>query len=205
MPSPPLLPRVSSPMTHRLQLATEPASTLSTGPARAADDLLPLVYEKLRALAARYLSNERRDHTLQPTALVHEAYVRLTQLDRMDWRGKAHFFAMAARTLRRVLVDHARGHRADKRGAGIALQRLEGMAELECESATDVLELEVALERLTQVSPLQAKLVELRFFGGLSMRETSVVLEVGLDRVKSEWRFARAWLLRELRRDRDDR
>jgi len=163
------------------------------------DRLLPILYDELRRLAQSYLSAERSGHTLQPTALVHEAYLRLVELDRLDWRGRAHFLGLAARVMRQVLVDHARRHRAAKRGGGrrVTLEDAKWVPE---PRPTDVLELEEALRELGEIDPQKSRIVELRFFGGLSVEETAEVLGVSPRTVKRGWRAARTWLSRELSR-----
>jgi RNA polymerase sigma factor (TIGR02999 family) len=169
--------------------------------------LMAEVYDELRALAADYLKRERPGHTLQPTALVHEAYLRLAGLDRLKWRGPEHFQAAAAGTIRRVLVDHARGRNASKRGGGgaggggggrrrITLGALEGLPPA---STLDLLALDEALEKLAALDARKARVVELRFFGGLTIDDTALALGVGTTTVEDDWAFARSWLRRELR------
>jgi RNA polymerase sigma factor (TIGR02999 family) len=162
--------------------------------------LLPLIYEDLRALAARHLRAEKAQHTLQATALVHEAWLRLIECERMDWKGKTHFFAMAATMLRRVLVDHARSRAARKRGGGAERITLSEVDAPPSVDRLDVLALDEALEELARTSPRQTRVVELRFFAGLSVEETAFALGVSQDTVHADWRFARAWLNRELAR-----
>jgi RNA polymerase sigma factor (TIGR02999 family) len=178
--------------------ATEALVAHSNGDAKAAEDLLPLVYDRLRALAARYMRGERRDHTLQPTALVHEAYVRLVDRTRVDWQGKTHFFAVAATQMRRVLAEHARSKRADKRGGGARKVTLDDPHAATTGGFVDVLALDEALGKLSRISPRQSRVVELRFLAGLSIEETAHVLDVSIGTVKGDWRVARAWLAREL-------
>jgi RNA polymerase sigma factor (TIGR02999 family) len=175
----------------------------SNGEEAAKSHLLEVVYGELRRLARARLRRERADHTLSPTALVHEAYVRLIDQQRVQWQGRAHFFAVAARIMRRILIDHARAHRAAKRGADIRIPaaRAEGVA---LPRDLDVLALDEALDRLAALDRRQSELVELRFFGGLNVEETAEVLAVSPVTVKRDWALARAWLYRELR-DRDDR
>lgn len=171
------------------------------GDPAAASQLLPLIYDDLRALAAQHLKGERVAHTLQPTALVHEAWLRLIDCERIDWQGKTHFFAMAATMLRRVLVDHARTTKAKKRGGGagrVSLSEVDAATE---EDRIDVLALDEALESLARENARQARVVELRYFAGLGLEETAAALGVSIDTVKSDWRFARAWLNRALTRD----
>lgn len=160
--------------------------------------LLPLVYDKLRKLAAGYMRRERRDHTLQPTALVHEAYLRLIDTSRVDLQGETHFVALAATQMRRVLADHARAHRARKRGGGARKVTLKSDLAIDVEGHVDALGLDEALDRLAQSSPRQSRVVELRFFGGLSVEETARILDVSPSTVKGDWRVAKAWLAREL-------
>jgi RNA polymerase sigma factor (TIGR02999 family) len=172
----------------------------SEGDSNAASRLLPLVYDQLRALAARYMQTERRDHTLQPTALVHEAYLRLIDASRVDWQGKSHFFAIAATQMRRVLAEHARAHNAAKRGGGARKITLHDEAAISPTGVIDMLALDEAMDRLTRESPRQCRVVELRFFGGLSVEETAHILDVSKSTVKGDWRVAKAWLARELER-----
>jgi RNA polymerase sigma factor (TIGR02999 family) len=170
----------------------------SRGEKAALDRLIPLVYGELRAQARRQLSRERRNHTLQPTALVHEAFVRLAGHDRARWQNRQQFFAVAARAMRRVLVDHARGRAAIKRGEGKTLLALDDVPEPAREAGVDVLELDRALERLAEIDPRQAQVVELRYFGGLTAEETAAALDVSLATVNRDWAMARAWLFRRL-------
>jgi RNA polymerase sigma factor (TIGR02999 family) len=168
----------------------------SRGDREAFDALVPLVYEELRGLAEVYLQNERPGHTLQPTALVHEAYVRLSATNAMRLENRAHFFGAAARAMRRVLVDHARRRSAGKRGG--AHQPSLTVEEAAFEVPFDVLALNDALERLASVAPEKAQVVELRYFGGLSVDEVGHVLGLSATSVKRHWAFGRAWLLRAL-------
>ncbi|HEX7330045.1 MAG TPA: ECF-type sigma factor [Pyrinomonadaceae bacterium] len=163
------------------------------------EDLIVRVYDQLRRLAAAYLRRERTDHTLQPTALVHEAYIRLAAQENVDWRNQEHFVGVAAAMMRRVLVDHARGHKCDKRWAGLKqpLAEADGCAEDEAE---DLVALDEALRRLAGKHPQKSRVVELRFFGGLSIQETAQILEVSDSTVERDWKFARAWLAREINR-----
>jgi RNA polymerase sigma factor (TIGR02999 family) len=171
------------------------------GDRTALERLIPVVSDELRDLAAHYIRRERSDHTLQPTTLVHEAYMRLAghvEQHGADWRDRAHFFGIAARVMRQVLVDYARAHQAAKRGAGQAHVTLtEDVQTVEGETV-DLLALEGALTRLSALDPDQARLVELRFFAGLTVEETAEVLGRSPTSVKREWRAARAWLHREL-------
>ncbi len=170
----------------------------SAGDSRAADELLPRVYGQLRALAGELMLRERSDHTLEPTALVHEAYLKLVDQSRARWEDRAHFFSVAAQALRRVLVDHARGRMRAKRGGGRArLQVDEGLIAA-YEQSVDLLALHEALGRLADEDEQRARVVELRFFGGLTIEEVAAVLGVSVRTVERQWRYARAWLYREL-------
>ncbi|GJM23278.1 MAG: extracytoplasmic sigma factor ECF [Planctomycetota bacterium] len=173
---------------------TQLLSASSAGDAQAAEELLPLVYDELRALAARRLRTERVDHTLEPTALVHEAYVRLVDADRAGFNDRQHFFATAARTIRRVLIDHARARGAERRGGGA--QRCTLTAGLLGDDPEDLnlIDLDAALTRLESASPRHAQVVQLRWFAGFDVRETADVLGVSPATVKNDWRAARACL-----------
>lgn len=171
------------------------------GDQQAMEQLVPLVYDELRRLAAEYMRRERTGHTLQPTALVHEAYLRLMEQRNPSWRNRAHFFGAAAGIMRRILVDHARGRAAAKRGAGAVTLSLEEAAEAGGPSEkrdVDMVALDQALDRLGELDAQQSRIVELRFFGGLSVREAAEVLHLSPATVKREWTVARAWLFREL-------
>ena len=168
------------------------------GDPKAVSRLLPLVYDKLRALAAGYMRAERSDHTFQPTDLVHEAYVKLIDGERISWQGKTHFFAVAATQMRRILTEHARARQARKRGGGARKVKLDDTMAVTQVGVVDMLALDEALDRLAHESPRQVRVVELRFFGGLSVEETARFLEVSRSTVKGDWRVARAWLAREL-------
>jgi RNA polymerase sigma factor (TIGR02999 family) len=165
----------------------------------AREALIPLVYDELRRLARRYLRRERRDHTLQSAALVNEAYLRLIRQEHPQWQNRAHFFGVAAQLMRHILVDHARNRAAAKRGAGAPRLTLDPDVALPQERDVDLIALDDALNQLAALDPQQSRLVELRFFGGLSIEETSVVLGVSPATVKREWATARAWLKREMR------
>ena len=177
---------------------TQVLEQLAEGDKRAADKLLPLVYDEFRALARHYLAQERANHTLQPTALVHEAYMKLVDQTRVDWQGKSHFFAVAAQAMRRILVDHARSRQRDKRGGGRARVVLDEAVALSPQKDEDVLALDEALEKLSGLDPRQAKVVDLRFFGGMNVEEVAQALGVSKRTVEGDWTFARAWLSREL-------
>jgi RNA polymerase sigma factor (TIGR02999 family) len=170
----------------------------SDGEATALERLTPLVEPELRRLARLYMGRERRDHTLQPTALVNEAFLRLTDARRIRWQDRAHFFGISARLMRRVLVDHARSRGYRKRGGDADRVTLdEGLV---ASSARDVnvVDLDRALEALSKVDERKSRVIELRFFGGLSVEETAEVLHVSNDTIKRDWRLAKLWLLREL-------
>lgn len=169
----------------------------SGGNASALDRLMPAVYGELHRVAGRYLRRERRDHTLQPTALVNEAYLRLIDQRRIQWQNRAQFFGIAAQLMRRVLVDHARRRTAAKRGGG-RTQQLDSSIALTSARDVTVIALDEALTRLSGLDPIQGRVVEMRSFGGLTIDETAEVLGVSTDTVKREWRLARAWLYREL-------
>lgn len=170
------------------------------GSADAGEELLAAVYAELHSQAARAMRREAVDHTLQPTALVHEAYLRLIDQRRVQWKNRAQFFGVAAQLMRRILVDHARGRDAAKRGGGVATITLEDAdaAAEQANDVVDVLALHDAIEKLAALDPDQARVVELRYFGGMSIEETAEVLEISPATVKREWAVARAWLKREL-------
>jgi RNA polymerase sigma factor (TIGR02999 family) len=172
-----------------------------TGQHDALDDLLSLVYRELKALARTQLKRERSGHTLQPTALVHEAFLRLVDQRRVDWRDRGHFYAIAAQAMRRVLVDHARRRLAQKRGAGPDLVALGPGLDVSVPEPVRLLALDDALCALAALDPRQAGIVELRYFGGLSVEDIASALGVSAATVKREWASARLWLQRELRRD----
>lgn len=169
------------------------------GDQSALDELTPLVYNELRNVADAYLRRERPDHTLQATALVNEAYLRLIGQKHGRWQGRKHFFGIAARLMRQVLVEHARKHKAEKRGGGRVAVTLEQFAEVSSTPDVDILAVHEALERLAVFDAQQAEVVELRFFGGLSIDETAEILGVGHATVEREWTMARAWLRNELK------
>jgi RNA polymerase sigma factor (TIGR02999 family) len=164
----------------------------------ARDRLVPIVYEELRRLAHHYMRAERAGHTLQTTAIVNEVYLRLAGIDGLQWRDRAHFFAMAATLMRRVLVDHARQRARGKRGAGVSVTSLDENA-VAAQPAVDVVALNDALERLAAVDPQQSRVVELRFFAGLSVEETAEALGISPATVKRDWATAKLWLYSELR------
>ncbi len=178
-------------VTRLLQAATQ-------GDSAASAELIDVVYRDLRRQAQRLMRNERTNHTLQPTALVHEAFMHLIRQDRIDWQGRSHFFAVAATLMRRILVDHARRRTAARRGGGGPRVSLEEGLGLTIESDTDVLALHDALETLATLDDRQAQVVVMRFFGGLTVPEVAAVLGVSRRTVDGDWAMARAWLKREL-------
>ena len=170
----------------------------SRGRQEARDELLGLVYEPLRAIASRHLHREREGHTLQPTALVNELYLRLVGQRSVAWNDRAHFFAVAAQVMRRILVDHARRKKSDKRGGDMIPVTIGAALDLAAAETFDVVALDVALENLEKIFPQQARVVELRFYAGLTIDETAAVLGVSPATISREWTMARAWLRREL-------
>ena len=171
------------------------------GDAGAPARLMPLVYEELRRRAADCLRRERRDHTLQPTALVHEAYVKLVGQNRAQWKDRAHFCSVAAQLMRRILVKYAEAHNADKRGGQLKKIYLDETRELAQERAPDLLSLDDALKSLAVSHPRESEIVELKFFGGLNAKEIGELLNVSTKTVLRDWQFAKAWLSRQLARE----
>ncbi len=173
----------------------------SEGQEAARGRLMDVVYNELRQVARRHLQNERADHSLSPTALVHETYLKLIDLQRVQWQNRTHFFAMSARLMRRILVDHARSRDAAKRGGGqtLVVDGIDTVAAGFTPMNVDVLALDLALEKLADVDERQSRLVELRFFAGLTVEETAEILGIAPITVKRDWAHARAWLYRELR------
>ncbi len=169
-----------------------------SGDPAALDEVMPLIYEELKRLAVSYMEKERREHTLQATALVHEAFLRLTGHDRIDWNSRAHFLAIAATVMRRILIDHARQRGAVKRGGAWNAVGLDQALDLAVDDAPWLVALDEALESLGNLDSQQARLVELRYFGGLSFDETAEALGVSVRTVKRRWRIARMWLYRYL-------
>ena len=169
------------------------------GDRRALDDLLPLVYDELHRLAAHYMRGERPSHTLQTSALVNEVYLRLVDNQDISWQNRAHFFAIAAQVMRRILVDHARRRDNQKRGGGLAQKaQLNEATLVSDERAAEIVALDEALKSLAAIDPRKSQLVELRFFGGMSIQETAQVLQVSPGTVMRDWTLAKAWLLREI-------
>lgn len=168
------------------------------GDEHALQRLIPVVYPELRRIAQRYMSRERSGHTLQTTALVHEAYLRLVDLQEVNWQDRSHFFAICARLMRRILIDLARSKRYQKRGAGTTCICLEEGRAMNPQPPADIVALDEALKALAALDPRKEQVVELRFFGGLSVKETAHVMRVSNETVMRDWRLAKTWLWREL-------
>lgn len=175
-------------------------SQLTQGDQAAAESLMPLVYDELKRLARSYMRRERQDHTLQTTALVHEAYLKLVRQQATNWQGRSHFFGIAAQLMRRILIDHARGHLREKRGGAQVILPLNEALVFSPEHSEDLLKLDEALDRLSKLDPRQGQIVGLRFFRGLSVEETAEYLKISPKTVKRDWAVAKAWLHGELRR-----
>jgi RNA polymerase sigma factor (TIGR02999 family) len=171
----------------------------SGGKRESADKLLSLVYDELRRIARQYLRKERADHTLQPTALVHEAYMKLIDISDVSWQDRAHFFAVASNVMRHILVDHARARAAEKRGGERERIALEDAVNLSDKADVDLLALDEAMRQLAEFDAQQSKIVELRFFGGLTIEETAHVIGISPATVKREWTMAKAWLFRRMK------
>ncbi len=171
---------------------------LKQGNRRAEDRLIPLVYKELRRIAANHLRREDSDHTLQPTALVHEAYLRLTRMQEIDWQSRSHFFAVSATLMRRILVDHARAQQARKRGDGLDAVSFNDAIFFSPERPADVIALDEALEELALIAPRPAHIVEMRFFAGMTEEEIGNVHDITARTVKRDWRFAKNWLYNRL-------
>ena len=181
-----------------LAQVTQVLRRISGGDQSAAQKLMPLVYDEFRHIAARYLRSEKAGHTLQPTDLVHEAYLKLVDQTRVDWQGRTHFFAVGAMAMRRILVTHAKHRGRQKRGGGRERIALSEELAISGEREEDVLALDAALNHLAELEPRHSKVVELRFFGGLTGDEVAEALGVSRQTVQTDWRVARAWLRREL-------
>jgi len=190
----------SEPMEIERSEVTRLLKEWGDGRQEALDRLLPQIYAELRRLASSYLRRERHDHTLQPTALVHEAFIKLVDQRAVRWQNRAHFFGIAAQAMRRILVDHARAHAADKRGSGERAVPLDEALVAIGAPDVDVLALDEVLTRLASLDPQQSRVVELRFFGGLTMEETAEVMNISPATVGREWTLAKAWLYAELSR-----
>jgi RNA polymerase sigma-70 factor (ECF subfamily) len=182
---------------------TELLKAMRAGDGQAAEDLLPLVYAELHRLAKAYMRRERPDHTLQATALINEAYLRLVGED-IDWNSRAHFVGLAAHVMRRVLVDYARTRNAEQRGGGLSRVEMQDELAISPQQLDEVAELDEALTRLEKKSPRQARVVELRYFGGLSVEQIATLLEIAPRSVKRDWALARIYLFRELRPEAKD-
>jgi RNA polymerase sigma factor (TIGR02999 family) len=173
---------------------------LTDGKRTAADALLPLIYDELRSLAANYLRRERPNHTLQPTALVHEAYLRLVDQTHVNWQNRAHFFGVAAQMMRRILIDHARAHGAGKRGQDFQKISLDDNIDKAAERSAELIALDDALNALAVVDEQKSRIVEMRYFGGLTFEETAEVLGISAVTVKRHWRMAKAWLYGQMQK-----
>jgi RNA polymerase sigma-70 factor, ECF subfamily len=180
---------------------TELLQSWGQGDERAINDLMPLVYDELHRMAYRFISGERPGHTLQATALVNEAYLRLVRTSRANWQNRAHFFAVSARVMRRILVDWARARQAEKRGSDPALITLDEALAVPANTGADLVAIDEALQTLARIDERKSRTVELRFFGGLSVQEIAEVLKVSEETVNRDWRFARTWLRRQLSRE----
>src|SRR2546422_5832457 len=185
-------------MTQDSHEVTQLLIQWSNGDKAALDKLMPLIYSELRQVARHYMSRERPGHTLQTTALVNEAYVRLVNRKGVHWQNRAHFFAIAAQLMRSILVDHARSHAYAKRGGGARKIALDEALAVSQQRAADVVALDDALKRLAEIDPQQSRIVELKFFGGLTIEETAEVLGLSPATIKREWSTAKAWLYHEL-------
>lgn len=183
---------------QKIENITALLKNAQAGKRESLDEFLPLVYDELKKIAAYKLSLERGNHTLQATALVHEAYLRLIDQHSVDWQNRAHFFAIASEMMRRILVNHAEAHNAKKRNEGKTLISLDDVEHLAAEREVDLIFLDNALKELEAFDAMQAKIVELKFFGGLTNEESAEVLDVSESTIKREWRMARAWLSTKL-------
>jgi RNA polymerase sigma-70 factor, ECF subfamily len=179
---------------------TERLIAWGNGEAAALDDVIRVVYQELRRMANRYLRMERIDHSLQPTALVHEAYLRLVDQTQVSWQNRAHFFGVAAQMMRRILVDHAKARHRGKRGGAATRLSLDDISNLSKGRAADLVALDDALSSLAEIDQRKSRVVELRFFGGLSVEETAQVLGVSPQTVLRDWKLAKAWLYQEIKR-----
>jgi RNA polymerase sigma factor (TIGR02999 family) len=180
---------------HETHDITQMLIELTDGNSEVVNQILPHIYDELRRLAGSYLRRERTDHTLQPTALVHEAYMKLIDQKQVRWQNRAHFFGIAAQVMRRILMDHARKHKADKRGGEAdKLPLEEGILVVSQGKSAELVALDDALNELAEIDPQKAKIVELRYFGGLSIEETAEVMGVSVPTINRQWRMAKAWL-----------
>jgi RNA polymerase sigma factor (TIGR02999 family) len=184
---------------------TERLIAWSAGDRAAFDHLLPIVYQELRRMAGAYLRQENPGHTLQPTALVHETWLRLIDQTRVNWRNRAQFFGVAAQMMRRILVDHAKAKHREKRGGDAVKLSLDDVVNLSQERVTDLLALNDALDDLSRIDGRKSRVIELRYFGGFSVEETAQILEVSPETVIRDWKMAKAWLYQQIKREaRDD-
>jgi RNA polymerase sigma factor (TIGR02999 family) len=186
--------------TTSTRLITQRLLAWSDGDPEALEELMQIVYKELRRLANHYLRSERPDHTLQPTALVHEAYLRLTDQNQVHWQNRAHFFGVAAQMMRRVLVDHARANCRAKRGGAAHKVSLEETINLFQKQDEQIVELDAALTRLREIDSRKCEVVELRYFAGMSVEETAEVLGISCNTVMRDWNMAKAWLYQELKK-----
>jgi RNA polymerase sigma factor (TIGR02999 family) len=184
-------------ITHQHQI-TQLLAEWREGNQSALDELYPLVYEELHRLARRYMSRERKGHTLQATALINEAYVRLVDQRNVHWANRSHFFAISAQIMRRILIDHARRHAYAKRGGGAQQVSLDEVATVALELSSELVRLDEALKSLAEMDPRRSQVVELRYFGGLNNEEIAGVLKVSENTVTRDWNMARAWLYQQL-------
>jgi RNA polymerase sigma factor (TIGR02999 family) len=184
---------------------TQLLANWNKGDEEARDKLIPLVTQELKRIANRYLYGERQEHTLQATALINEAYIRLVDQRSVEWQNRAHFFGVAAQLMRRILVDYARGRNAAKRDGQQKKLSLDDVINLSEEQDRNLVALDEALSRLAKLFPERSQIVELRFFGGLTIEETAKVLGVSIDTVKAEWRLAKAWLYKEISNNREEK
>lgn len=192
---------MTTPNDDNQEKVTQMLRQVQSGNRDALDELFPVIYKELRRLAASQLAGERSNHTLQPTALVHEAYMRLIDQHSVDWQNRAHFFSIAAETMRRILVNHAIQRNAQKRGSGVTCIELDeaiSYHDKHEERELDLVVLDDVLKKLEEFDPTQAKIVELRFFGGLTVEETAEVMKISESTVKREWRMAKSWLKTKL-------
>jgi RNA polymerase sigma factor (TIGR02999 family) len=185
-------------MAHVQREITHLLLRWSKGDVSALDKLIPMVYPELRRMARRYMGRENSHHTLQTSALINEAYLRLVDQHAVDWQDRAHFFAVAAQVMRHILIDHARRYRYEKRGAGAKHIALDDVAVVIQERAAEFIALDGALDGLGKIDPRKSRIVELRFFGGLTVEETAEVMNLSPITVKREWRAAKAWLSRAI-------
>ena len=183
---------------------TERLIAWGAGDRAALDQLLPVVYQELRRMAGNYLRQENPGHTLQPTALVHEAWLRLINQARVNWRNRAQFFGVAAQMMRRILVDHAKAKHREKRGGDAVKLSLDDVINLSRERAAELLALDDALDELTRVDERKSRVIELRYFGGFSVEETAQILGVSPETVMRDWKLAKAWLYQQIRQEADE-